>query len=176
MMNVISNIFKAAKVPVQQQPFIAFSFRLLSNEASFQTKPYKLHRLESGPSANVSVTRDDAVDYYRKMAKIRRMETAAGNLYKERLVRGFCHLYAGQGHGRRTGNVHGKGGSMHMYNKNFFGGNGIVGAQQAIGAGLAFAQKYNKKKNVSFTLFGDGAANQGQLYEGCYFWCVSKMH
>lgn len=52
---------------MQPQPLVAFSIRLASNEASFQTKPYKLHRLETGPSANVSVTRDDALDFYRKM-------------------------------------------------------------------------------------------------------------
>ncbi|EJW85279.1 pyruvate dehydrogenase E1 component subunit alpha type I [Wuchereria bancrofti] len=244
MISVLSRISKTSKLPIQQQSLVALSIRLSSNEASFQTKPYKLHRLESGPSTNISVTRNDALDYYRKMVIIRRMETAAGNLYKERLVRGFCHLYAGQeaiavglcaskdnedaiitsyrchawtyltGSGisqilseltafelslvdlKRTYLLSGhcttqikiatklklpkifaipqvdvlvtcmeKGGSMHMYNKNFFGGNGIVGAQQALGAGLAFAHKYNKKKNVSYTLFGDGAANQGQLYE-----------
>lgn len=52
-----------------------------------------------------------------------------------------------------------------MYAKNFFGGNGIVGAQVPIGAGIAFAMKYRKQKNVCFTLYGDGAANQGQLFE-----------
>ncbi|VDK66023.1 unnamed protein product [Anisakis simplex] len=67
--------------------------------------------------------------------------------------------------GRANGNVHGKGGSMHMYGKNFYGGNGIVGAQQSMGTGIAFALKYRKQKNVCFTLFGDGAGNQGQLFE-----------
>lgn len=54
---------------------------------------------------------------------------------------------------------------MHMYEKNFFGGNGIVGAQQPLGAGIAFAMKYRKQKNICLTLYGDGAANQGQLFE-----------
>lgn len=54
---------------------------------------------------------------------------------------------------------------MHMYARNFFGGNGIVGAQIPIGAGIAFAMKYRKQKNICLTLYGDGAANQGQLFE-----------
>ena len=69
--------------------------------------------------------------------------------------------------GRHGGLSKGKGGSMHMFSKekNFFGGHGIVAAQVPLGAGLAFANKYRGNKNVSFTYFGDGAANQGQVYE-----------
>ena len=69
--------------------------------------------------------------------------------------------------GREGGYSRGKGGSMHMFSaeKKFYGGHGIVGAQVPIGAGLAFAEKYNGTDNVSFAYFGDGAANQGQVYE-----------
>ena len=69
--------------------------------------------------------------------------------------------------GREDGYSKGKGGSMHMFSreKGFFGGHGIVAAQVPIGAGLAFAHKYNGNKNVCITYFGDGAANQGQVYE-----------
>jgi pyruvate dehydrogenase E1 component alpha subunit len=69
--------------------------------------------------------------------------------------------------GREDGYSKGKGGSMHMFSreKGFFGGHGIVAAQVPIGAGLAFAHKYNGNKNVAITYFGDGAANQGQVYE-----------
>ena len=52
---------------------------------------------------------------------------------------------------------------MHMYAPNFYGGNGIVGAQVPLGAGIALALKYNDKKNVCVTAYGDGAANQGQV-------------
>ena len=69
--------------------------------------------------------------------------------------------------GRFTGYSKGKGGSMHMFSKSegFFGGHGIVGAQVPIGAGIAFANKYKKNNYVCFTYFGEGAANQGQVYE-----------
>jgi len=69
--------------------------------------------------------------------------------------------------GREGGYSKGKGGSMHMFSKerHFYGGHGIVAAQVPIGAGLAFADKYQGNGRVTFTYFGDGAANQGQVYE-----------
>ena len=69
--------------------------------------------------------------------------------------------------GREGGLSKGKGGSMHMFSteKHFYGGHGIVGANVPLGAGLAFADKYLENGRVTFTYFGDGAANQGQVYE-----------
>lgn len=69
--------------------------------------------------------------------------------------------------GREGGYSRGKGGSMHMFSteKHFYGGHGIVGAQVPIGAGLALANKYTGNGNVSLAFFGDGASNQGQVYE-----------
>lgn len=176
-----------------------------ATEATFEVKPFKLHKLEEGPATTVVLTRDEALKYYTNFQKIRRIETAAGNLYKEKIVRGFCHLYSGQEAiavgikavlrpidaiitayrchgwthmlgvpvknvlteltGRRSGCARGKGGSMHMYARNFYGGNGIVGAQVPLGVGISLALKYQEIDGVSFALYGDGAANQGQVFE-----------
>ena len=70
-------------------------------------------------------------------------------------------------YGRKTGTSKGKGGSMHMFDKerNLFGGHGIVGGQIGLGAGIAFADKYRKEDHVTLCFMGDGAARQGMLYE-----------
>ncbi|MFN3382470.1 MAG: pyruvate dehydrogenase (acetyl-transferring) E1 component subunit alpha [Runella zeae] len=70
-------------------------------------------------------------------------------------------------YGKATGTTKGKGGSMHIFDKerNFVGGHGIVGAQIPLGAGIAFAEKYNKTQNLCICLFGDGAVRQGALHE-----------
>ncbi|TAE31478.1 MAG: pyruvate dehydrogenase (acetyl-transferring) E1 component subunit alpha [Cytophagales bacterium] len=74
----------------------------------------------------------------------------------------MAELYA-----KQTGSSKGKGGSMHIFDKsvNFLGGHGIVGAQIPMGAGIAFAEKYNKTQNLCICFFGDGATRQGALHE-----------
>jgi len=178
------------------------------NSAEFHLlgQPYKYHKLDGVElpySANL--TKEQGLNYYREMMIIRRFEQEASKLYKEKVIRGFCHLYSGQeacavgimdtitpddsvitayrAHGwtylkgrtvkqvlaeltgRKGGCTQGKGGSMHMYAHEFYGGNGIVGAQVPLGAGIALAHKYRGNGRVCVTLYGDGAANQGQIFE-----------
>ncbi|XP_038658435.1 pyruvate dehydrogenase E1 component subunit alpha, mitochondrial-like isoform X1 [Scyliorhinus canicula] len=189
-----------AKVLVGSRNYADFA-----SEASFDIKKCDLHRLEEGPATSTILTREDGLKYYHTMQLIRRMELKADQLYKQKIIRGFCHLCDGQeaccvgievainptdhlitayrSHGysytrgvsvkqimaeltgRRGGCAKGRGGSMHMYANNFYGGNGIVGAQVPLGAGIALACKYFGKDEICVSLYGDGAANQGQIFE-----------
>ncbi|KAI5868149.1 dehydrogenase E1 component-domain-containing protein [Durotheca rogersii] len=174
-------------------------FQVTLSDESFET--YEL----DPPSYTVDVTKKELKQIYYDMVVVRQMEMAADRLYKEKKIRGFCHLSTGQEAvavgiehaltkqddiitayrchgfalmrggtvrsiigellGRREGIAYGKGGSMHMFTKGFYGGNGIVGAQVPVGAGLAFAHKYTNSKKATVILYGDGASNQGQVFE-----------
>ncbi|KAI4280105.1 MAG: hypothetical protein L6R35_005975 [Caloplaca aegaea] len=187
----------AAALAVYHEDDKPFEVRL--SDESFET--YQL----DPPPYTLNTTKKELKKMYYDMVSIRRMEMAADRLYKEKKIRGFCHLSTGQeavaagienaitkeDHvitayrchgfalmrggavksiigellGRREGIAYGKGGSMHMFSKGFYGGNGIVGAQVPVGAGIAFANQYNGKPNTTICLYGDGASNQGQVFE-----------
>ncbi|KAF2085298.1 hypothetical protein K490DRAFT_67949 [Saccharata proteae CBS 121410] len=174
-------------------------FKVRLSDESFETYEF------DPPSYTLDTTKRELKQMYYDMVAVRRMEMAADRLYKEKKIRGFCHLSTGQeavavgiehaidraDHiitayrchgfammrggtvksiigellGRREGIAYGKGGSMHMFAPGFYGGNGIVGAQVPVGAGIAFAEKYSGKKSVTLSLYGDGASNQGQVFE-----------
>jgi len=194
--------------------------RAMSTEATykFHENSFQTHECDGPQLQEVTVSKEDMISYYRQMFTVRRMEIASDTMYKQRQIRGFCHLYDGQeavavgmeaactledhfvtayrdhAHqfvrgdtvksimaeltGRITGCSKGKGGSMHMYKEdaNFYGGNGIVGAQIPIGAGLALAIKYKKQPNAcAFGLYGDGASNQGQFFEALNIAALWKL-
>ncbi|KAF2715125.1 hypothetical protein K504DRAFT_469436 [Pleomassaria siparia CBS 279.74] len=187
----------ADKEAVPKEDDKPFEIRL--SDESFET--YEL----DPPPYTLNTTKAELKQMYYDMVAVRRMEMAADRLYKEKKIRGFCHLSTGQeavavgiehalektDHlitayrchgfammrggtvksiigellGRREGIAYGKGGSMHMFSTGFYGGNGIVGAQVPVGAGIAFATHYQDKKDVTLALYGDGASNQGQVFE-----------
>ncbi|KAG7217323.1 hypothetical protein INR49_027867, partial [Caranx melampygus] len=206
MLTNVSNVLRAcaqrngAAVVMSARTYADFT-----TQATFEIKKCDVHKLDEAPATQVVMTRDEGLQYYRIMQTMRRMELKADQLYKQKIIRGFCHLYDGQeacavgieaainlsdhlitayrAHGytytrggtvkeimaeltgRRGGIAKGKGGSMHMYCKNFYGGNGIVGAQVPLGAGVALACKYQENNQLCVCLYGDGAANQGQIFE-----------
>ncbi|KAI5157724.1 pyruvate dehydrogenase E1 component alpha subunit [Nematocida parisii] len=204
---------------------------------------YKLHLLKDQPEV-LPHTKEQAISACKTMTRIRHMELILHDLYKDKKIRGFCHLAMGQEAisagielildpkdvlitsyrchpfalisgidakeivceqvGSIDGCARGKGGSMHLYGDRFFGGHGIVGAQVPLGLGIAFAEKYravrnntlskkqtaNEKvvgewtnniwnvfecKNVTIAAFGDGASNQGQVYESLNMAALWKL-
>lgn len=216
---------------------------------SLSPESFHTHLLpeDNQPSLEVETSKEHLVKLYEEMVKMRRMEMAADQLYKQKMIRGFCHLAIGQVSsrcegglesclltfhfalqeavavgmesgmkpsdklitayrchpftvqrggtiksviaelfGRQAGISKGKGGSMHMFTPTFFGGNGIVGAQVPVGAGIAFAQQYLGNQDAVFAMYGDGASNQGQVFEAynmahlwklpCVFVCENNKY
>jgi len=208
----------AEKSDVPEEDDKTFPVRL--SDESFET--YEL----DPPPYELQTTKKELKQMYYDMVSVRRMEMAADRLYKEKKIRGFCHLSTGQEAvavgiehaltrddaiitayrchgfammrggtvksiigellGRREGIAYGKGGSMHMFAPGFYGGNGIVGAQVPVGAGIAFAHQYNGSKTATISLYGDGASNQGQVFEAfnmaklwnlpCIFACENNKY
>ncbi|MCI4394141.1 hypothetical protein PGIGA_G00165550 [Pangasianodon gigas] len=206
MLSLISTVLRGSAARNGSRVMVsARTYADFTPQATFDIKKCDLHKLEEGPPEKAVLTREEGLQYYKTMQIMRRMELKADQLYKQKIIRGFCHLYDGQeacavgieaginrtdhlitayrAHGytltrggtvreimaeltgRRGGIAKGKGGSMHMYAKNFYGGNGIVGAQVPLGAGVALACKYQGNNELCVCLYGDGAANQGQIFE-----------
>eukprot|EP01083_Nonionella_stella_P119847 358580_1 len=138
------------------------------------------------PLYETYVTKEELMKMYEQMFTIRRMELLCDQYYKNKQIYGFCHVitsYREHGwqytrgdtvraifaemFGKSTGCARGKGGSMHLYYpaNNFYGGNGIVGAQVPLGTGIALASKQKGDGSTVVAAFGDGAANQGQVFE-----------
>ncbi|KAH9843153.1 mitochondrial pyruvate dehydrogenase E1 component beta subunit [Rhodofomes roseus] len=228
-----TGIARARTIPFARTLQTAADSTTLQDDAS-HSEPFavKLHEESfrssktDTPSLDLTVTKDSLLKIYREMAVIRRMEQAADALYKQKLIRGFCHLAIGQEAvsvgmansltpddniissyrthpfavlrgasivgllgellGRQCGISKGKGGSMHVFTESFQGGHGIVGAQVPLGAGLAFAAKYMEKPVATYAMYGDGASNQGQVFESynmaklwnlpCVFVCENNKY
>nr|CAI5846968.1 unnamed protein product [Callosobruchus analis] len=132
------------KIPVS---FVSSIRSYSSGEATFEVEPFKLYLLEEGPSTTVSVNKEDALRFYTQMSTIRRIENTCATLaHAWTWIMGeSAFSLIAELAGKKGGCSRGKGGSMHTYATNFYGGNGIVGAHVC--------------------LYGDGAANQGQVYE-----------
>ncbi|XP_059207875.1 pyruvate dehydrogenase E1 component subunit alpha, somatic form, mitochondrial-like isoform X2 [Centropristis striata] len=206
MLNIISHVLRSS--PQRKGSVVVMSARTYADfttQATFEIKKGDVHRLNEALDTQVVLTRQEGLRYYHAMQTIRCLELKAGQLFRQKIIRGACHLYNGQeacavgidasvnstdpliatyrNHGyiytrggslkgilaelagRRGGISKGRGGSMHMFTKTFYGGNGIVASQVPVGAGLALALKYQDKSALSVCVYGDGAANQGQVFE-----------
>ncbi|KAK9718828.1 alpha subunit of pyruvate dehydrogenase [Basidiobolus ranarum] len=178
-------IFQQHSFKLEEEDFVTFNCEAPQNEVSFS----KEELLEMYRQMNVMRRLEMAADALYKSKMIRGfchlcigqeavsvgMEKAASK--KDHIITSYrCHGFTwirggsiksiiAELMGRKDGISLGKGGSMHMFADRFYGGNGIVGAQVPLGAGLAFTSKYNEEDSCSFSLYGDGAANQGQVFE-----------
>jgi pyruvate dehydrogenase E1 component alpha subunit len=160
---------KTPKLPFPKETYLRW-YEMMLRIRKFEDRAFKIYQVDRKIRGFLHLCIGQEAVYAAMMTACR-PDDAWITAYRQHgaaIAKGVdCNSAMAELFGKHTGNVKGKGGSMHFFHaeNRYFGGHGIVGAQIGVGAGIAFADKYMGKDSVTLCLFGDGAARQGMLHE-----------